>query len=315
MKLKITLAVVMMFLVGAMIFLLTKRHGEMTLFNWFELQQALKASGSTNKEVKYVVRGRNNWLYYQESLLPYAVQWVDNKPAVKAFSDSLATRGITLFVVPVPDKLQVYPQHFFGFTKPAPPKNYWRWVSDLRAEGVHVVDAMPAFLRSRDSMALFEPYETHFTSQGRMLLAKLVADSLKNCVATLPKVSLTLKDTARLGTGNLYYMLHGKYVHYNVQETCVWNNDEGRFYFDPPSAQVIILGDSNAGQGMTWNAHVGALIAACLGVPTLSISKVGAANIGATLFKGKGNFLKNRKVLVWIFDGRELYGNFRMPQF
>jgi hypothetical protein len=33
------------------------------------------------------------------------------------------------------------------------------------------------------------------------------------------------------------------------------------------------------------------------------------------MFKDRSEFLDGKKMVVWVFDGRELYGDFSMPEF
>ncbi|MBR6123385.1 hypothetical protein IKQ19_07300, partial [Candidatus Saccharibacteria bacterium] len=75
------------------------------------------------------------------------------------------------------------------------------------------------------------------------------------------------------------------------------------------------IGDSNVGQGKSYGAHIGAYIASLTSVETFTIGKVGGGNIGPQMFKGKSKFLEGKKAVVWVFDGRELYGHFKAPEF
>ena len=90
---------------------------------------------------------------------------------------------------------------------------------------------------------------------------------------------------------------------------------DGYKYRGTKKAPIIVIGDSNVGQGKSYAATIGDYIAMATSVETYSISKVGGGNIGPQMFRNKSSFLKNKKAVVWVFDGRELYGHFKDPEF
>ena len=281
---------------------------------WFEIKRDLERCGSTSQEKKCVVEGGGGWFFYHESLINASTPWTDNTPAIIAFRDSLAARGIELIVVPVPDKLIVESSHYLRYSRAdLLPKDYQAWVGRLQGAGVAVVDAMEAFRRSDKPM--FEPYESHYTADARLLLARAVAETLQVRVRLPRAAAYTLGDTLLPGTGNLFHMRYGHYSPYKVREYPVKDAATGAPFAENKKAPVLVIGDSNVGQGKPSASHIGALIAAEAGIPTFSISRVGAGNSGPRFFKGKERFLQRRAALVWVFDGRELYGKFAFPQF
>lgn len=284
---------------------------------WLEIKRDLDKCGSEIRERKCVVEGGGGWLFYHESLLDLARPWEDNAPSIIAFRDSLAARGVALIVVPVPDKLQVEADKYLRYTRTdLVPKAYREWIARLQSAGVSVVDAMDAFRSARDSVAMFEPYESHYTAQGRALLAKLVADTLQRILPQEPRISTyDIQMKPEKGSGNLFHLRYNRYRPYKVEESVVIDKTSGANYHDNRKAPVVIIGDSNAGHGLQYSSHIGALIAAKSGLPTFTISKVGAGNTGPRVFKGKARFLASKKAVIWVFDGRELYGRFGMPEF
>jgi len=218
-------------------------------------------------------------------------------------------------VVPVPDKLQVESDHYLRYSRAdLVPASYRAWIARLQSQGVLVVDAMDSFRTARKNEPMFEPYESHLTAAGRLLLAQAVADTLARRIS-LPSASpYVLSDTLGKGSGNLFHLRYGHYRRYQVRETRVMDT-QGIPYRDNKRAPIVIIGDSNAGHGLQYSSHIGALIAQTSGLGTFTISKVGAGNTGPRVFKGKSRFLSSKKVIVWVFDGRELYGKFAMPEF
>ena len=279
----------------------------------------LKKCGSTQEEVTCVVEGKDGWLFLQESLLHIVKPWTDNTPQIIAFKDSLEARGLKLFVVPVPDKLLTVPEKYSdkakkGINLP----QYKKWVDKLRKNNVTVIDALDKLKNLHKNLGkdtpMFEPFESHCTGPARLVLANMVADSIAPLLYGMNRKRYLLRDTVIPGTGNLYDLLHNKEIPYAVKEQKVVSPD-GYKYFGTRKAPIIVIGDSNAGQGKSYAATIGDYIAMATSVETYSISKVGGGNIGPQMFRGKSSFLEGKKAVVWVFDGREIYGHFRDPEF
>jgi len=294
----------------------TQKNESYSRLALLEINQDLEKCGSKTKEKKCVVEGSRGWLFLQESLVNSIVPWTDNTNSIIAFRDSLQARGLALIVVPVPDKLQVESSHYLWFfDEKLTPSSYSRWMKKLQKAGVFVIDALEQFRAIHDSIPMFEPYESHSTAASRLLLAKAVADSLHK---VLPYISArqhyVLRDTLVQGSGNLFYLQNNSVPSYQVHETKVVTK-QGIPFHPTPKAPIIIIGDSNTSQGRAFASDIGSLIAYYMGLETFTISKVGAGNFGPRLFKGKNAFLQGKKAIVWVFDGRELYGKIVMPSF
>lgn len=314
MKKGIILFFVLTLIIGVGIFWIT-RDKEISPLALLEIKQDLKECGSEIKEKKCVIKSLDGWLFLQESLINITVPWTDNTSSIIAFRDSLQVRGITLIVVPVPDKLQVESSHYLWFfNENLIPFEYPQWVKKLHDANVHLIDAVRTFTLIHDSIPMFEPYESHYTSAARNLLASEVAKIFKGTISDSLKHTYTLKDTIVHGTGNLFYLYHDNYPTYKVHELKVLT-EQGLPFRGSSKAPIVILGDSNTGQGRPYSSDIGSLIAYHTGHETFTISKVGAGNSGPRLFKGKESFLQGKKAVVWVFDGRELYGNIVKPVF
>jgi len=284
-----------------------------------QMTRDMKKCGSTTEEVTCVVEGKDGWLFLQESLLNASKRWTDNTPQIIAFKDSLEARGVKLIVVPIPDKLLVVPEKYSdkakkGFHLP----QYKKWVDKLRKKNVTVIDALDKLKELHKEQGnetpLFEPYESHCTGPARFAIAKMATDSIAPLLYGMSRKHYPLRDTVVEGTGNLYHLLHNEEIEYQIKEQKVLGTDGYKFR-GSKKAPIIVIGDSNAGQGKSYGAHIGAYIATLTSVETFTISKVGGGNIGPQMFKGKESFLEGKKAVVWVFDGRELYGHFKAPEF
>lgn len=288
-------------------------------FYSFNLRQKIRSDidkcGGKLIEKLCIVEGEDNWLFLQESLVNLLIDWTPNTRQIIAFRDSLEKRDIELVVVPVPDKLQASSEFYSGNPyKDITAKNYESWLEKLRENDVTVIDALDEFREQSETTPMFEKNESHCTSAARELLADMVADSLEPIFEDSSKNKYSFRDTIVPGTGNLYRALHNKYAKYNVKEKKVVTAD-GKKYHGTKKAPIVVIGDSNTSQGSNNATNIGAYIALATGEETFTISKIGGGNIGPTLFKGKNRFLEGKKAVVWVFDGRELYGEFEEPVF
>lgn len=280
-----------------------------------QLEEDIQKCGGKLKETRCVVEGADGWLFLQESLINIVADWHPNTEQIIAFSDSLEERGIELVVVPVPDKLQAEADHYIDIPDyEITAKNYDDWIETLQKNDVTVIDALDKFRELRNFTPMFEPNESHCTGAARQILAEMVVDSIEGLFEDNPKKKYLLKDTLVPGTGNLYHLLHNKYSNYKVEEAKVITPD-GKKYRGSKKAPIVVIGDSNAGHGSSISSNIGAYIAQNIGEETYTISKVGGGNIGPTLFKNREDFLHGKKAVVWVFDGRELYGKFQKPAF
>lgn len=280
-----------------------------------QIEDDLQKCGSKTREVRCAVTGTDDWIFLQESLVNLTVGWKDNSKAFLAFNDSLRNRGIALVVVPVPDKFQVAAGHYSAeFSGGIVAPQYEKWVRSLRDRGIVVIDAMDAFLKQDKTTPMFEAYESHCTDEARRILARMVAGAINRMNLDLPRKRWVLQDTVVPGTGNLFHLKYDRNLEYDVHVQKVVD-EKGKKYQSSKSAPVIVIGDSNADFGWNSSSNIGAYIAHMTGIETFTHSKIGGGNAGATIFKGRDNFLKGKKVVVWVFDGRELYGVFKMPEF
>ena len=184
----------------------------------------------------------------------------------------------------------------------------------MQDEGVVVVDAVEEFLEKNEETPMFEAYESHYTSAGRQVLAQMIADTINEMNLDIPREEWFLRDTIVPGTGNLYHLKYNSYPDYDVR-VLKTVDAEGKRYRGSKDAPIVIIGDSNADFGWNSSSNIGAYIAQATGIETFTRSRIGGGNYGPTLFKDRSEFLEGKKMVVWVFDGRELYGDFSMPEF
>jgi alginate O-acetyltransferase complex protein AlgJ len=283
--------------------------------------------------------GADDFLFFKQSVL-YATggdlgkQRRDRNPlpVIGAFRKLLAAHGVDLLFVPVPTKVEIYPDKAASSpTKDAGLQRFAghvvnpferKFLAELAAEGVESVDLMPAFLAARgekaQAMPLYQAQDTHWTTRGLELAAKLVAERIRHY--PWYKELATHKRTYR--TKEVPFSRHGD-LHSRLPEA-----DKARYqpealighqvltasgepYDDDPDSPVVLLGDSFTGVFQLMDcehAGVSAHLARELGYPLdLVMSYGGGPNVRQKLLRRGEAALDTKKLVVWMMTARDLY--------
>lgn len=249
----------------------------------------------------------------------------DPLAAIVDFRDQLATRGIRLVVMPVPNKESVHPDRLT--TRVAPGRGLLAprtqdLLDRLRAAHIEVIDLFKEFsqARQRTSSAsqacLYLAQDTHWSAAGVALAAKAAARRLLELgwVRSGP-VEYCERAAPVQRLGDLVRMLQVPLIERRVKpETVpcvrVVRRDNGQLYQEAPNAELLVLGDSflriyqrdepgTAG----FVAHLGKE----LQQPVMSLVNDGG---GSTLVRqelhGRPAFLKHKRVVLWEFVERDI---------
>lgn|GEM_PF-1252891 len=267
-----------------------------------------------------VVPGKDGWLFLQPEL-DYVVHPLprDNIRLIAAFSRTLAEHGMTLYVAPLPNKIDVYPERLTSMTAPHPvSKCREEFLADLRRVGVRVIDVLPALVNAKATRPVFDPYESHWTSGGIVAAAEIIAQTIAPDLTTLRvshNVRYTVHDTVLTGCADLpaRFKDAGKAFWYLTPVKQVWNPD-GHLYADDNKSEILILGDSFVDHGRWWSAHLGAQIARLIGHPTRTYSSILANTEGPSLYNRLPSLFPKNGVVIWAFASRILQYRMRMTQ-
>jgi hypothetical protein len=255
-------------------------------------------------------------------------------PAIVGFRDLLAKHGVDLLFVPVPTKVEIFPdraatppggdgaalKRFVGqVTNPFERK----FLADLAASGVETVDLLPAFLaeRARDSAAkepLYQAQDTHWTSRGLEVAARVVAERVRRYrwygAVAAQRRSYRTKDASFSRHGDLCSRLPQAEQARYAPETLVGRQivaTDGALYEDDPESPVVLLGDSFTGVYQLMDcehAGVSAHLAKELGTPIdLVMSYGGGPNVRAKLLRRGETSLDTKKLVIWMMTARDLY--------
>lgn len=248
----------------------------------------------------------------------------DPRPAIVAFQRALAQRGITLVLMPVPDKAAVQAEQLHARGRPDKlPENpdFARLLSELRAKGVAVFDARQALPTS--AQPLFLQQDTHWTpawmehvagSLARYLLAlgSLPASKpaeLRGVAQPASRVG-DLVDMLKLPEEQALFRPESVTIH-QVQDA------HGAPWEPSPDADVLLLGDSFSNifslEGMGWGAAAGLApqlaLALARPVDVIAQNDSGAFATRQALARelaAGSDRLQGKRVVIWQFAEREL---------
>lgn len=240
----------------------------------------------------------------------------DPLPAIAAFRDALAARGIRLLLVPVPVKPVVYPGHLWaGYPADAGPawnRDRDEWNRRLAAAGVEVLDLTEAFRESRGD-DLFLRTDTHWSPAGVDLAARLVADRIRPWLGSYESTDFAVGDAEATARGDLAELLE------LPEATPGFAPQTVRIRPVPDAvggdgSPVLLLGDSYANiytsADLNWgtDAGLGPQLGRRLGLPVQVIARNGG---GATAVRqalaARPGALAAKRVVVWEFSLRDLY--------
>jgi len=202
-----------------------------------------------------VVSGWSGWLFYEPELT-YIVNHLpeSNIHAITGYDSTLRSEGMTLFVVPIPNKIDIYPEKFIPSGAPFPVKKERSvFIEKLRMAGLNVIDLEPAFVKSKKEGLLFDPYESHWTALCIEIAAKIISnyvDSVFKSGNLLHDMHYKAQDTILVTHGDLHDRL-------DTDGTILWYPSsvervvcpDGKFYTDDRKADVLIIGDSFVNHG------------------------------------------------------------------
>jgi hypothetical protein len=268
------------------------------------------AIGMKNK----IVAGKDGWLFYEPELT-YATRPLpaENVERIAFFDRTLREHGMILFVVPIPNKIDIYPEKFTDIPAPSPVKAARREiVSGLEKAGVRVIDLVPPFMEAKkNGTPVFDAFESHWTALGMEVAGRCIAGRVAPAAFALrggPPVLYGVNDTILKGRGDLLGRICGneRWTWYPLPVRRVLCPD-GSLYSDDRTSKIMVLGDSYVNHGKWWNAHLGAQIARFLGTPTRTYFSLLANTEGPCMYRLKPRmFPGSGGVVIWAFSSRVL---------
>lgn len=280
------------------------------------------------------VIGQTGWFFYKPGL-DYVLARPgtakaggptnDPLPAIVAFRDQLAARGIQLVLMPVPNKETIYPERLTGQAGSGPGvlTPHTRDLLDrLRAARVEFIDLFKVFAEARqhadstNRASLYLAQDSHWSPAGVELAAQTAARRLveKGWVES-GQVEFSQRAAPVQRLGDVLRMLQVPAIERRVKPEAVSSvevvrKDNGELYKDTADAEILLLGDSflriyqrDEPGAAGFIAH----LAKELKQPLISLVNDGG---GSTLVRQELHrrppFLKNKKVVLWEFVERDI---------
>jgi hypothetical protein len=248
-------------------------------------------------------------------------------PAIAAFKDYLAAQGIDFLFVPIPTKLDLYPEYLApkADTLPGhiPQPMLRKLIRDLAEARVETLDLLEPFLKLKQASesgkrSLYQRQDTHWTTVGLETAAQLVAERVKlySWYDSLyrDKRDYKVRDTVFENLGDIQARLPDSKKGQVAPESLIGRqvrDAQGNLYEDSDSSSVLILGDSYTGVYQTVgcrHAGVTAHLARSLGGPVDLIMGWGGGPEAPNKLKKRGDeYLHSKRLVVWMMSARDLF--------
>lgn len=278
------------------------------------------------------LEGNDGFLFFKNSLeyataadLEKQKKGKNPLPVIVEFQKALAAHGVDFLFVPVPTKVEVYPDRLdaklgsFGGQVVNPQGR--KFMLALAKAGVEVVDLLPAFLaarRERKDELVFQRQDTHWTDPGLRIAAHLISERVKKYPWYKELSRHSQRFTTRAATfqrlGDLHSRLpetaKSRYEPEKLVGQQVFASD-GSAYVDDADSPLVVLGDSFTGVYELMDpehAGLSAHIAKEVGYPLdLVMSYGGGPNVRNKLMRRGAAALESKKLVVWVMTARDLY--------
>ena len=282
------------------------------------------------RQVK-AIAGSDGFLFYQNSLkyviggdLEKQRRGKNPLPIIVEFKQQLEKRGVDFLFVPVPTKLEVYPEKLEPGFEPlagAIVNPYERkLLLALSQQGVEVIDLLPAFLGAKGGAGepLYQRQDTHWTDRGLRLAAERLSARIERYpwYAELARHARRFSEREASFTrfGDLHSRLPDAEQRKYTPETLLAHQVLGpdqQPYGDDPESPIVLLGDSFTAVYQLMDvehAGVSAHIARGVGYPLdLVMSYGGGPNVRQKLLRRGWESLGNKRLVIWMMTTRDLY--------
>lgn len=231
---------------------------------------------------------------------------------------ALAELGVELLVVPIPLRLQVYPDQLPGVTLPEPFVGFsagldptWTY---LTKSGVEVLDLLPKFVAAReadsekDDARLYLDYDLHWTPRGAALTADAIAERIQGSKGYTPGPLVAGEDFFVRKEAGMWTVGRNRRLDLEVakEPVEVWYERVVKQRGAPAHvrdrfSEILVIGDSFTAVFMNESSDISSLLFARLGRRIDVISIPGG---GKTLWQSLGRRgkagMEGKKLVVWL---------------
>ncbi len=270
---------------------------------------------------------RDGWLFSDEELLPYNTFSLNDPapspastiiPAILSLKQQLDARNIRLVLLPIPDKLEIYPDKLATDYRlslgPAVPPGFSDWLNRARSAGIDVIDLAPALWQARlsASQPIYLPTDTHWSLPGRLLVADIVSDHIRPLTADMPKVEFLRSQYTLDFAGDLAQNLsmgwgNTKYPRNHFQSPQVLQKD-GKPLIAGNDAPILLMGDSFSLYFSEQGCGFVDDLMSRLGVEVQVIGVyAGPIDAPRQMLARNPDILTAKKVVIWEFAQRYMW--------
>jgi alginate O-acetyltransferase complex protein AlgJ len=304
-----------------------------TQLSWFH-DTAKKRLAALPPKVK-ALSGEDGFLFYRNSLDYVAGGDLEKQrkgknplPVIVEFKRELERLGVDFLFVPVPTKVEVYPEKLVrpvrGLDREIINPHFRKFLLSLAREGVEVVDLLPIFLEAKASKTpaaeqlLFQRQDTHWTDRGLRLAAEQLSTRIKKYpwygALNQHARAFSERETKFTRFGDLQSRLPEAEQKKYTPETLVARQVLGpdrEPYSDDPDSPIVLLSDSFGGVYQLTDAEhagVSAHVARGISYPLdLVMSYGGGPNVRQKLLRRGTEALGTKKLVIWLMTARDLY--------
>lgn len=237
---------------------------------------------------------------------------------LQQYARDLDALGIELLVVPIPLRIQVYPEHLVGIDKQADFEGYGAGLTptllDLARNDVEVLDLLPGFCSRRSGdfpeadEHLYLDYDLHWTPRGVSLAADSIAERIE-------RMEWFEQGPHREGTDFVTRREAGDWLVVNNQKLDVTAAKKpARVWFErvltesgenahrkDQDSPIVLIGDSFSGIYNGKGSDIASLLYARLGhrIDTITLAG-GGTSVWQSLARRGESGLKGKRVVIWV---------------
>ena len=256
---------------------------------------------------------RQDYVFYGRSLQYLMMEGWDKHPegqdpaaAIRHLDRQLKARGIDLILMPIPDKISIYPD-YLSEKAPADRRVFVQakqLLGRLAQEDVEVIDLYTMFYNYRreqgEGAPLYYVRDGHWRNRGARLAGEQIAARLKRYGFVQRALAAPSPYETRPGART-----DGVKADDDLLQVVL--KDGGKFYTDAGGSPIVLTGDSFSMYNMGNGAMLTAQVARHIHMPLTYVCREGLAqDMPAELAnrEARGGFLKGRRVVVWTVRGR-----------
>ena len=260
---------------------------------------------------KYVIRGGAGQLFYLEDVRAAVTKWgslESNAEAIGRLSADLSAKGKRLLVVPVPTKVETYPEWLGRADTGEVSPSKERFLAALAAVGVEFLDLWADFRKAKATSRLFPRTDTHWDQSAIDVAASAISARLRLVRDSAAGAGCD-RDTVLFGfRGDLAEKFQDPALQAETDtvplrvacDTAAWP------YALSDSARVMLYGDSFLNQYKRFGAGLGARLALRLGEPVRTIYSLAGFTDGPGKMRVLSEEAPGTRVVVWVFTSRTL---------